>query len=938
MQTVCGLMLVLTSQPGFESSSRNESVPEFLKTLPQGCLPFAEFSQKYNLAATSTEKSNPKTSQLSQIMSQNVTQGLEVLLDVDTQVLEGFERFLPTIHSVAPLIAKKMQEGGRIFLVGAGTSARIGIDIAAKCSKAFPDFKGRIRGVLAGGESVFIRAKEGFEDSEVDGEKALKDFRLGKHDVVILISASGSTSFNVGCGHYAANQGASVFYFYNSSDIPHRTKTLFQRVSNPVTPLELDIGPQAIRGSTRLQAATVTEACLTSVLASALYYHSKKDDVAQAFPKELLQKMKDGLQLIRNKLDTIAKFVKVEEEVFSHPAANFRKLRDETDQGYVTFLSCVDAIREILMDATETSPTFSTNPVRKEGETTKRSEYCAYLVGKGDNNEAWKQVLGREVEQADQNDTKNFLLSVNAKGRNSFENRPQGKGNFVVGVAKLPTSSEVPEELIHLLREVRGKGGEAGIILICNGALSESSKNALQDIQCIVLENVAHDALGLNETLVLKQVLNLISNASMIQMKKVYGNQMVDVRASNMKLVDRSMRMIQDIWSEYGFPELNHERLYHYVCHVSALKKAYEGQEQVQTPSVVKIVLAMLYLEKMPVLEQFQEVVKLLHEKNDELDSILSSGTLCIDGGGSKTLLQAIDKQGKLLPIFRDNNEMDAISTTGSNINVIGVDGVRAAFQSLFKDVTIGLKRHDLQKSLSRFNIVAGMAGVGLAQNKAKIIALFKELGMKEERIRLMTDADAALSLLPSKGIVLISGTGSICFGKRDTTNYRVGGLGSILGDEGSGYQIGLAAVRAGLAEEYGWGDKTSLTEAMKTAFTVSELKMLVSKINSREILPAQIAKVTPLVFEAAEKKDAVAQAIIDDAAKALNQLLVNMLKISNLSNCELHLWGGVFKSSSAESFIKKMDNGKLTERSIQILNRSHENAALLHAKMQIAH
>ena len=67
-----------------------------------------------------------------------------------------------------------------------------------------------------------IRAKEGFEDSEREGEKAVTAHHIGPKDSVILISASGSASFNVGFGHSAANLGAKVYYFYNSHEIPER--------------------------------------------------------------------------------------------------------------------------------------------------------------------------------------------------------------------------------------------------------------------------------------------------------------------------------------------------------------------------------------------------------------------------------------------------------------------------------------------------------------------------------------------------------------------------------------------------------------------------------------------------------------------------------------------------------------------------------------------
>jgi hypothetical protein len=106
----------------------------------------------------------------------------------------------------------------------------------------------------------------------------------------------------------------------------------------------------------------------------------------------------------------------------------------------------------------------------------------------------------------------------------------------------------------------------------------------------------------------------------MVLMNKVHGNQMIDVQASNRKLIDRCMRLIKGIWSEYqSVMDLTDKELYHYVAHVSAIKKKYEARGT-YTPSVVKIVLAMLALKKTP--EQFQEVIDYLREKQERVDWI----------------------------------------------------------------------------------------------------------------------------------------------------------------------------------------------------------------------------------------------------------------------------------------------------------------------------
>jgi N-acetylmuramic acid 6-phosphate etherase len=594
-----------------------------LTILPPDFLTFEEFEKEFRLGTTSTEQLNPITKTLSQTTHKNISAGLNLLLDVDENVIRGLEAFIPIIELQAPPLADKIKKGGRVFLIGSGSSGRVAIDIAAKCTLAFPEIKQQIRGMIAGGDSALIRAKEGFEDSESDGKKALEEYKLGTKDTVILISASGSASFNVGCGQFSADQGATVLYFYNSKVVPTKTENLFNRNKNPVIPLCIDIGPQAIAGSTRLQGASLAEAGLGAFLTSALYLNRGDEDLARKYPHEIASKLRDGILLIRKQVNSLEKFVSQEKEIFSDPHSNFRQLKDLSNQGYVTFIALDDSMREVLIDSTETSPTFSTNPIRRESEShKKRAEFQAYLVKKNDNREAWKAVLGREIYQEDLQDTDAFLLSSKADGLNSYQNRPLGQGNFLIGVAKLKEFQQPPQEIMYPLEQAKKQGAQAGLLLICRGKLSKEQVDELRDFQntLFIIENIPYEPIGLVETIILKQALNLISNGSMILMNKIHGNQMIDVRASNKKLIDRCIRLIKEIWNEYH-PDLplSDKELYHYIAHVAVIKKTYE-EKGVYTPAVVKIILAMVSLKKSP--EDFQEVVDFLNEKQERIEWI----------------------------------------------------------------------------------------------------------------------------------------------------------------------------------------------------------------------------------------------------------------------------------------------------------------------------
>lgn len=307
---------------------------------------------------------------------------------------------------------------------------------------------------------------------------------------------------------------------------------------------------------------------------------------------------------------------------------------------------------------------------------------------------------------------------------------------------------------------------------------------------------------------------------------------------------------------------------------------------------------------------------------------------LCIDGGGSKTVLQVLDHEGCLVALLRGESSVEIIETSGSNINTVGREGVRAVLLSLFENVKIEKDLRDLVDILPNCQVVAGMAGLSDLNNKLTAISLFEEWGLDNDRICIMSDADLALQLLDSQGIVLISGTGSICLGKKEQTVFRVGGLGRILGDEGSGYQIGLMALKAALADEYSWDMPTTLTSSLRKFFNVAELKNLVPEINSGTMHPAKIASCAPIVFKEAWENDLVAAEIVHNAAKDLGHLLVTQLKMSTLSDCELHLWGGIFKTPCVDDFIQTMmDHTSIKEKKLTVMNQSHQNPAVLFAR-----
>ena len=589
-------------------------VPAPEPSIPAEYLSYSEFNQKYNLSEASTEKDNTRTADLSHTMERDTVGGLRVLLNEEKRVIDAFKTFSPRLDEIAPVLAKKTQMGGRTIFVGVGSSGRAAIDLAAKVTAVYPSFK--CLGLMGGGDCALILAREELEDSAKEGEVAAEKLKLTDLDSIFLISASGATSFNVGFGHIAANRGCQVYYFFNSGEIPDRTRVLFRRNNNPVMPLLLDIGPQAILGSTRLQAYSIACICFSYLLGKTIEQCGGTIDPDQMSADALSKMLLQGIDKIEKVLPDLAKMIVQEYTTFSSQQSNFRRSKDETEAGYVTLLGTPTSGRELIIDSVEVPPTFSLNPCRMEGEDPKkrrRPEYQAYVVGV-DNETAWKTVLGRDaIFCGDWANTSHFPLSTTTSGQESFEMRPKSRGNCVIGVDVLHTGQKIYPQLVQKLQEVKCMGADTMLLLISEDT-QQSLPTELESVgaELVMIDGFRNDPMKLTSSLMLKWSCNLISNGTMILMGKVLDNRMIDVRPSNNKLIDRCMRNINAWWYKRHQVLLPREYIYEQVIHV------YERQKKDfalgnYSPSTMKIVLTML--EKKCVYERAIVILQGIHEK-----------------------------------------------------------------------------------------------------------------------------------------------------------------------------------------------------------------------------------------------------------------------------------------------------------------------------------
>lgn len=230
-----------------------------------------------------------------------------------------------------------------------------------------------------------------------------------------------------------------------------------------------------------------------------------------------------------------------------------------------------------------------------------------------------------------------------------------------------------------------------------------------------------------------------------------------------------------------------------------------------------------------------------------------------IDGGGTKTALKITDINGDIL----------AESTGGpSNIN----SSAKAEVQDVLNTI--------IYEAINKVNLLPeeclavciGTAGADREEDKAIIEKMIKDTGIPG-KIIVVNDAEVALvgGIEKNEGIILISGTGSICFGKtEDGRRTRAGGWGHLIGDEGSGYDIGIRALKAAVKSYDGRGPKTVLEDLVVKHYKLKAPEDLIGYVYRSGAGKKEIASLTTAVNEAFSKGDEVSGQIIKEASYEL--------------------------------------------------------------------
>jgi N-acetylmuramic acid 6-phosphate etherase len=185
---------------------------------------------------------------------QSVRELLTNINRVDKTVPDAVEKAIPQIEALVNATVERLQQGGRLFYIGAGTSGRLGIVDASECPPTYGVPHGLVVGIMAGGDQAIRKAVEFAEDDANQAWLDLQQHQVDEKDMVVGIAASGRTPYVIG-GLEACNQRGIA-----TGCITCNAGSRLAEVA--LYPVEVVTGPEFVTGSTRMKAGTAQKLVL----------------------------------------------------------------------------------------------------------------------------------------------------------------------------------------------------------------------------------------------------------------------------------------------------------------------------------------------------------------------------------------------------------------------------------------------------------------------------------------------------------------------------------------------------------------------------------------------------------------------------------------------------------------------------------------------------
>ena len=267
-----------------------------------------------------------------------------------------------------------------------------------------------------------------------------------------------------------------------------------------------------------------------------------------------------------------------------------------------------------------------------------------------------------------------------------------------------------------------------------------------------------------------------------------------------------------------------------------------------------------------------------------------------VDGGGTKTETVAYDLKGnKLMSVLTGfGNLVNGKEEAVKNI----LDGLNSVFKKFSKDQVQG--------------IYLGLAGSEVSDNGNIVFEAIK----KEFEVSsiIMNDSELALKALlkGENGILTIAGTGSIAFGINGDKQWKAGGWGHLLGDEGSAYKISIEGIKNMIYENDNNLERGTLSIKLLEALNIDKVDDVIGFVYSST--KDEIAQLAQIVSELAEKGDEKSISIMVEEGKLLGETTVQVFNKLGFNECSVGLVGGVIKKSKIvretyEAYVREKAN-----------------------------
>ncbi|HJO95638.1 MAG TPA: BadF/BadG/BcrA/BcrD ATPase family protein [Victivallales bacterium] len=288
-----------------------------------------------------------------------------------------------------------------------------------------------------------------------------------------------------------------------------------------------------------------------------------------------------------------------------------------------------------------------------------------------------------------------------------------------------------------------------------------------------------------------------------------------------------------------------------------------------------------------------------------------------VDGGGTKTIYKVFD---------RDENK--TYEFIGPSINFYSVGDTKAC--TVFSEMMDEIEK-SLQKKCD--SIYIGNAALGIGDELMDNHPFMQQVARYTPHFKVVSDLYIGLKGVGSSpAIFQISGTGSMGIAESESGElFTIGGWGPLLGDQGSGYYVGLMGIRDAIKAYEKIGGKTVLVNKLKAFFSIDKLDDIIEKVYNPPIKKNVIAGFAVDVIMSAEQGDAVSIKIVETSVNYLVKYIIQLHNKLNKVDVCLGVYGGCFQKS--DYFFELFKNSLGRERkniTVKFPEYSPDQAALI--------